>query len=128
MRENNRAFAVVASAILKASLSMEQKVDLLRLVSIAIESDSFGRLLERDLREAERAYRKKPSDENRVACKSLKRNIALLDSSELMTAAREALKRGKFSESHLRLDDPALQPAINPPDLHSPLSNHDQQS
>jgi len=89
MREENRAFTVFAGAILKASsLSMNQKVELLELVSKAIYEDHVRRLIEQELHKADQAYCEEPNKKNRALVEAARRDLAGLDYPDRETIQR----------------------------------------
>jgi hypothetical protein len=87
-REENRLFAVFAGAILKTSLSMNQKVELLESVSIAIRDDRVRQSLEKELHKAERAYHEKPNKKTRGWLEHVRLDIAGLDGPDIKTIER----------------------------------------
>ncbi len=89
-REHDRTFAVVAAAILKAPIHMDQKAMLLNVVSAALLEDRKRQSLEKELREAEQALDDELTEQNFQWLTDIKHELALLDGTEPETAERAA--------------------------------------
>ncbi len=89
-QERDRTFAVVAAAILKAPIHMDQKAVLLNLVSAALLEDRKRQSLEKELREAEQALNDEFTEQNFQWLTDVKHELALLDGIEPETAERMA--------------------------------------
>ena len=89
-QEHDRSFAVVAAAILKTPIHMDQKATLLNLVWLALLEDRKRQSLEKELREAEQALSEELTEQNYQWLLDVKRELALLDGAEPETADQTA--------------------------------------
>ena len=89
-QEHDRTFAVVAAAILKAPIHMDQKARLLNLVSAALSEDRKRQSLEKELREAEQALDEELTEQNYQWLVDVKRELASLDGTGPETAEQTA--------------------------------------
>jgi hypothetical protein len=106
-REQDRIFAVVAGAILKAPVSLDQKGTLLNLVWAALLKDRKRQTLEKELREAERAFGEAPGEQNFQWLQDVKRELAVLEGADPDCAERKAA-----AISDAAAESPNLTPAV----------------
>ncbi len=106
-REQDRIFAVVAGAILKAPVSLDQKGTLLNLIWTALLKDQKRQTLEKELREAEQAFGEAATEQNFQWLQDVKRELAVLDGADSDSAEQKAAAR-----SDPAADSPNLTPAV----------------